>query len=102
MILISCSVNYSQKKDQLSKTQLSSSDFNEFLVCYSPNKNKRYVFFYMCPYELLRGKTLLGKKLIFLFRSKYRRTVRDRKKFLKMKIEWLQEYFRTIIKKNFF
>jgi len=25
----------------------------EILVCYSPDKNKRHVFFYTCPYALL-------------------------------------------------
>jgi len=40
-------------------TQLSSSDFDELLVCCCPDKNKQHVFFYTCPIALPGDETSL-------------------------------------------
>ena len=54
--------------------EVSPFDFDEFLICCSIDQNKRHVFFlYICSISLLWGKTPLWRKLVFLFRSVYRR-----------------------------
>ena len=52
---------------------------HEILVCYSPDKNKRHVFFYTCPYAFLGVKSL-RKKIDFSLSKRIVHTVRDRKK----------------------
>jgi len=65
-------------------TEVSPFDFDELLICYFLNKNKGNVFFYMCRYACLGGKTPLWKNSVFFFETNISETMIE--KFFKLKL----------------